>query len=129
MKLKFMTTSLLTFILALVVAIPVFAETGSTSFNLSAYGSSSLRQYIKVDDGGSVTVSVNGISTGQNVKIVVYNPITSGSVSATLSNNQSKTFTNMKGAEYNIRIENPSASNVSGSIGFTWDGVWGRWIE
>ncbi|WP_025681222.1 hypothetical protein [Paenibacillus massiliensis] len=130
MKKKHIFSVVLSLFLALFIAVPAFAGTGSLSFNLSSGDSTTLSQYIKVNSGGSVTVSVNGIPSGARVKAVVYNPINGNELTTTFTaNNQSRTFTNLKPAEYNILIENEGSSRISGSIGFSWDGTWGRWIE
>lgn len=130
MKKKFAFTSLITFLIAMLVAVPVFAATGSTSFNLVAGGKQSLKQALQVNSSGSVTVSVNGLSNGSTIRVVVYNIISGNELSATFTqNNQSRTFTNLRTGEYNIRIENIDSSPVSGSIGFNWTGSWGKWIE
>ncbi|CAH8772242.1 hypothetical protein [Paenibacillus dendritiformis] len=133
-KKTFLVSSLLTFIMMLVLAVPAFAETSSTSFSLKAGDfRGCCNQYLKVNSNGSVTVSVNDVRGSRywDIQVIVYNAFSGKELVANFSENdtRSKTFSGLKAGEYNIRIENKSLSHLSGSLGFSWTGDWGRWIE
>lgn len=133
-KKTFLVSSLLTFIMMLVLAVPAFAETSSTAFTLKAGDfRGCCNQYLKVNSNGSVTVSVNDVKGARywNIQVIVYNPFTDKELVANFSNDdtRSKTFSGLKAGEYNIRIENKTLNDLSGSLGFSWTGTWGRWIE
>ncbi|MFW5433719.1 hypothetical protein [Paenibacillus apiarius] len=130
-----LVSSLLTFIMMFVLAVPVFAETSSKSFKLKGNDfAHCCKRELKVDSNGSVTVSLNDVTGAKywTIKVIVYNVLTDKEFVAEFDENDrssSKTFRNLKAGDYNIRIENHSLNKLSGSLGFSWTGKWGSVIE
>lgn len=132
MKKKFLFSTVMSLILMLTLALPVFAKTASTSINIQGGDFTfCCNKYIKLDSKGDIEVAFSEMSRLEwDITVVLFNDKNNYEESKTLTQDKnSHTFKNVPKGLYNIRLDNNNGYNNKGSFAFSWPGKWGGQIN